>query len=179
MQDEPPIPSALPPAVAAAPSPRPSWRFALASPWHFIATFGGSGVIHPAPGTWGTAAAWLSFVVGSQWWGEPVWIALILVTFFLGAWGAQRMGEALGKPDHGAIVIDEVVAFWIILLVLPKTFAVQAAAFVVFRLFDIVKPPPIRQIDRRFKNGFGVMLDDLLAALYTLVVFAIAARVMA
>ncbi len=166
-------------APRTAPPQQPDWRFAYSHPWYFIATFGGSGVIRPAPGTWGTLAAWLAFVLGSRLWGEPVWIALILVGLYFGAWSAQRTGEALGKPDHGGIVIDEVVAFWIVLLVLPKTLVYQAAAFVVFRLFDIVKPPPIRNIDRRFKNGFGVMLDDLLAALYTLLVFALAARVMA
>lgn len=156
----------------------PGWRFAYSHPWHWIATFGGAGVLRPGPGTWGTLAAWLSWVGGSRLWGEPVWIALILVGLYFGAWAAQRTGQALGKPDHGAIVIDEVVAFWIVLLLAPPTLAWQAAAFVVFRIFDITKPPPIRQLDRRFKNGVGVMLDDLLAAGFTLIVLAVALRVL-
>lgn len=166
------------PSSPARPAITPGWRFAYSHPWHWIATFGGAGVIRPAPGTWGTAAAWLAWVVGSRLWGEPVWVALILVGLYFGAWAAQRSGQALGKPDHGAIVIDEVVAFWIVLLLTPPTLGWQAVAFVLFRLFDITKPPPIRQLDARFKNGAGVMLDDLLAAFYTLVVLALAVRVL-
>jgi len=158
---------------------RPDFRFAFSHPWHAVSLFGGAGALRPGPGTWGTLAAWLTFVGGSRLWGEPVWIALILVGLYFGAWAAQRTGQALGKPDHGAIVIDEVVAFWIVLLLTPSTLAWQAAAFVVFRFFDITKPPPIRQLDRRFKNGVGVMLDDLLAGFYTLVVIAIGVRVLA
>jgi phosphatidylglycerophosphatase A len=162
---------------AAVPAPRsPSLRFAWSHPWHFIALGAGSGALRPAPGTWGTLFAWGTFVLGSRWWGDPVWVALILLGLYFGAWAAQRTGTALGRADHGAIVIDEVVAFWIVLLLLPKTLAWQAAGFVIFRAFDILKPPPIRQADRRFKNGVGVMLDDLIAALYTLLTCALILR---
>jgi phosphatidylglycerophosphatase A len=71
------------------------------------------------------------------------------------------------------MVWDEVIAFWLVLLVVPATFASQLAAFFVFRFFDVIKPPPIRLIDRSVKGGFGVMADDLLAALYTLLVVAL------
>ena len=71
------------------------------------------------------------------------------------------------------MVWDEIVAFWIVLLLVPATLMTQAFAFVVFRMFDIVKPAPIAWFDRRFKNGFGVMWDDLIAAFYTLLVFAL------
>jgi phosphatidylglycerophosphatase A len=76
-------------------------------------------------------------------------------------------------PDHGAIVWDEVVAFLLVLYFVGDDGVRVAVAFGAFRLFDIVKPPPIRQVDAALKNGFGVMLDDLLAAGYTLVVFAL------
>ena len=79
--------------------------------------------------------------------------------------------------DHGAWVWDEVVAFWLVLCFIPATFAAQAWAFVLFRFFDIVKPPPIRQWDTQLKNGFGVMWDDIVAAFYTLLVIALWTRV--
>jgi phosphatidylglycerophosphatase A len=164
-------------AGAAAPAPgSPSLRFAWSHPWHFIALGAGSGALCPAPGTWGTLFAWGTFALGSRWWGDPVWAALILLGLYFGAWAAQRTGAALGRADHGAIVIDEIVAFWIVLVLLPKTLPWQAAGFVIFRAFDILKPPPIRQADRRFKNGIGVMLDDLIAALYTLLTCALILR---
>jgi phosphatidylglycerophosphatase A len=75
--------------------------------------------------------------------------------------------------DHGAVVWDEIVAFWLVLLFVPGGFGSQLAAFVLFRFFDIVKPPPIRHYDAKLKNGFGTMLDDLLAAFYTLLVLAL------
>jgi phosphatidylglycerophosphatase A len=101
---------------------------------------------------------------------------LISAGFALGAPAAARTGRALGRPDHGAIVIDEIVAFWLVLWLLPGGVLTQAAAFAGFRLFDIVKPPPIRTVDRRFKGGVGVMLDDLIAAFYTLLAAAVLMR---
>ena len=75
--------------------------------------------------------------------------------------------------DHGAIVWDEIVAFTLVLFFTPAGYAWQVAAFLLFRFFDIVKPPPIRYYDRKWKSGFGVMFDDLLAAFYTLLVLAL------
>jgi phosphatidylglycerophosphatase A len=83
-------------------------------------------------------------------------------------------GQAIGVADYGGMVWDEVVAFLLVLFFIPATLLWQALAFLLFRLFDILKPPPIRYYERTFKNGFGVMLDDLVAAFYTLLVFAIA-----
>ena len=82
----------------------------------------------------------------------------------------------LGVADHGAMCWDEVVAFLLVLAITPQDWRWQAAAFFLFRLFDVVKPPPIRQLERRMKGGFGVMADDILAAGYTLLVLAIAKR---
>ena len=91
---------------------------------------------------------------------------------------ASVTGRALGVPDHGAMVWDEIVAFLLVLFFTPESLPWQAAAFVLFRLFDIFKPPPIRYYDRTFKSGFGVMLDDLVAAFYTLLVLAVATRLL-
>jgi phosphatidylglycerophosphatase A len=156
----------------------PSWRFMLAHPAHWIALGCGSGLIRPAPGTWGTLASWLAYVTLSPLLTTEAWLVLIAVTAVAGAWAAERTGRALGRRDHGAIVIDEIVAFWLVLLVLPPGLLVQALGFLAFRLFDIVKPPPIGFIDRRFKGGLGVMADDLVAAFYTLLLAAVTVRVL-
>ena len=170
-----------PTANSSAPPPTapPSWRLMMSHPAHQLAFGFGSGLIRPAPGTWGTLFAWLLFVVLDPWLSDTAWAVVIVVTFMLGAAAAGRTGKALGRPDHGAIVIDEIVAFWIVLWLLPGGVLTQAFAFAGFRFFDILKPPPIRAVDRRFKNGVGVMLDDLLAAFYTLLGAAVLTRLFA
>ncbi len=172
-----PAPTAGPSAPPA--SPPPSWRLMMSHPAHQLSFGFGSGLLRPAPGTWGTLFAWLVFVVLDPWLGDVAWAVVIVATFVLGSVAADRTGKALGRPDHGAIVIDEIVAFWLVLWLLPSGLFTQAVAFVGFRLFDILKPPPIGALDRRFKNGVGVMLDDLLAAFYTLLVAAALMRVLA
>jgi phosphatidylglycerophosphatase A len=152
---------------------RPSWRFLLRHPAHFIAFGAGAGLAPYAPGTVGTLLA-----VPLYWLIAPRLAAMefliALGAFFgLGVWACERTGRALGVADHGGMVWDEVVAFLLVLFFVPATPLWQATAFMLFRVFDIFKPPPIRYYERIFKNGFGVMLDDLVAAFYTLVVFAI------
>jgi phosphatidylglycerophosphatase A len=172
------IPTPLPDGVpASSPAARPTLRLMLSHPAHHLALGFGSGLLPFAPGTWGTLFAWGSFVVLDRWLGDGGWALLILATIVLGAAAAQRTGAALGKADHGAIVIDEIAAFWLVLWLLPAGVLTQGLAFVAFRFFDIVKPPPVRAIDRRFKGGFGVMLDDLAAAFYTLLTAAVLTRV--
>jgi phosphatidylglycerophosphatase A len=166
-------------STARATFPPPSWRLMMSHPAHQLSFGFGSGLIRVAPGTWGTLFAWLVFDLLGPWISDPWWGVIIAVTAIAGAAAAQRTGAVLGRPDHGSIVIDEIVAFWLVLWLLPGSLAMQAFAFVVFRAFDIVKPPPIRAIDARFKNGAGVMADDLVAAFYTLLVAAIALRLTA
>lgn len=143
------------------------------SPARLIAFGFGSGLIRPAPGTWGTLAGWGAFILLL----EPLPLALrllaVAVAFALGVWACDRTGRDLGVADHGGMVWDEVAAIWLVLALVPAGWVTQGAAFLLFRLFDITKPPPIRQFDARLKNGFGVMLDDLLAALYVLLLFAL------
>jgi phosphatidylglycerophosphatase A len=159
---------------------RPTLRFMLASPWHLIALGAGSGLPRAAPGTWGTLLAWLLFLRLDQSLSPWSWWLLVAAMLVIGALAAQITGQRLGVEDSGHIVIDEIVAFWIVLLLLPADAARGGiwlvAAFVLFRFFDIVKPPPIRALDSRFKNGAGVMADDLVAAFYTLFVLAIGVR---
>ena len=109
---------------------------------------------------------------------DAVFAATIVALFTVGVWAVDVTGRDLGVPDHGAIVWDEVVAFLAVLFFVGADALWIAAAFVVFRFFDIVKPPPIRQLDRALKNGFGVMADDILAAGYTLVVLALFHRLL-
>jgi phosphatidylglycerophosphatase A len=94
-------------------------------------------------------------------------------------WAADRTGRALGVSDHGAIVWDEVVAFLLVLFFVGPDPVRQAFAFLLFRLFDIVKPPPANIIDREWHNGFGVMADDIVAAFYAVIVFALWQRISA
>lgn len=157
---------------------RPSWRFLFRHPAHVIAFGFGVGLAPVAPGTWGTLLAvpvyWL---LSSRL--EPVDFLLVLgVLFFLGVWACDVTGRTIGASDHGGMVWDEVVAFLLVLFFVPATLLWQAAVFLLFRLFDILKPPPIRYYERTFRNGFGVMLDDLVAAFYTLLVVAIATRLL-
>ncbi len=93
-------------------------------------------------------------------------------------WAAQRTGRDLGVADHGSIVIDETAAFLFVLYFAGTDPLRQAFAFLLFRVFDIVKPPPIRQLDASMKNGFGVMADDFLAAAYALLALALGQRLL-
>jgi phosphatidylglycerophosphatase A len=153
----------------------------LAHPARMLALGFGSGLPWLAPGTWGTLFGWAVFRALDPHLSDAGWAAVIVAAFGLGAWAAHLTGRALAQPDSGHIVIDEVVAIWVVLWLLPddvkQPLLWQAAAFGVFRLFDITKPPPIRALDARFKHGLGVMLDDLWAAFYTALVFAVAVAV--
>ena len=149
-------------------------RFMLAHPAHVIALGAGAGLVRGAPGTAGTLVAFPLFAVLAVWCTAPQQLAVIALAFALGIWACARTGSDLGIADPGAIVWDEIVAFMLVLFFTPAGYVWQAFAFLLFRFFDIVKPPPIRYFDRKWKTGFGVMFDDLLAAFYTLIVLAVA-----
>jgi phosphatidylglycerophosphatase A len=154
----------------AAPGP----RFLFAHPAHFIALGAGAGLAPFAPGTFGTL---LAFPI--HYWLAPLvppyaWLGALAALFVLGIWACGRTGRALGVADHGGMVWDETVAFLLVLFFTPASLVWQAWAFLLFRLFDILKPPPIRYFDRKWKTGFGVMFDDLLAAGYALLALAVA-----
>lgn len=159
-------------------SPRPDARFLVAHPAHFIALGFGAGLAPVAPGTFGTLAGlalyWLLALVM-----PPLAIAFLAIPLFLvGVWACDVAGRHLGVADHGAFVWDEIVAFLPLAALASASLALQLVAFGLFRLFDVWKPFPIRQFEARVKGGFGVMLDDLLAACYAYLVLAVAVIVM-
>jgi phosphatidylglycerophosphatase A len=157
----------------------PSARFAFKHPAHFIAMGFGSGLAPRGPGTAGTLAGWAIGWLFLRHFPQPALLACTPPLFLLGIWACAVTGRDLGVADHGAMVWDEIVAFLLVLSLVPAELGWQAAAFVVFRVFDIAKPPPIRALERRWHGGFGVMADDLLAAGYTLLLLAACKRIVA
>jgi phosphatidylglycerophosphatase A len=157
---------------------QPSWRFVFSHPAHFIAFGFGSGLSPFAPGTVGTLLAWPLFWILSPRLPPVMLLGLIAALFAAGIWACGATGRALGQSDHGGMVWDEIVAFMLVLFFTPPGVVWQIVAFVLFRFFDIVKPAPIRRIDRTIRGGFGVMFDDAIAAFYTLLVMALATRIL-
>lgn len=163
---------------------RPSVRLMLRHPAHIVAFGFGSGLSPFAPGTVGTLWAWLAFLVIHPLL-ETAQVGLLLAaSFVVGWWACTHTARSMGVADPGAIVWDEVLAFWLILwLVLPAGLGAQLVAFALFRYFDAAKPGPVRWADRLFKGlpgrpigwaqGFGILFDDLVAALCTLMVIAL------
>jgi phosphatidylglycerophosphatase A len=163
---------------ANAPRRRPDLAFLRSHPAHLIALGLGAGLIRPGPGTWGTVVGWALYValLGVLDLPQLTLILIGVAGLGVGTWAAHRAGADLGREDAGEIVIDEIVAFWWVLVLLPQTghaWELQAVAFLLFRLFDIAKPAPISWLERRWRNALGVMLDDLMAAVYTLLVIAL------
>jgi phosphatidylglycerophosphatase A len=158
---------------------RPTLRFMLSHPAHWIALGFGSGLSPVAPGTAGTLWAWVAYLV-LQHWLDPLAIGgVIAASLVIGWWACTVTAEHMRVLDPGSIVWDEVIAFWIVLwLVMPAGFWGQFMAFVLFRLFDAAKPGPIAWADDLFhgfgwRGGFGIILDDLVAAFCTLLVISL------
>lgn len=151
---------------------RPTFEFMKPRLSRWIALGFGSGLSATAPGTVGTIFGWASFGLLHAVVGDTGMLLLCAAGLAVGVWAVARVGRDLGVPDHGAIVWDEIVAFWLVLLLVPQAFVSQLVAFLLFRAFDILKPPPIRQVDRLWKTPVGVMADDLLAGAYTVLVIA-------
>jgi phosphatidylglycerophosphatase A len=160
---------------------KPDFRFLVSHPAHLLALGFGSGLPPKAPGTFGTLFGWALYLLIAPYLTAVAWTVLLVVGFAVGCWACDRTGRDLGVPDHGAMVWDEIIAIWLVLIFTPWSLVWQLVAFGVFRFFDIVKPRPIKAFERRFKSdgwaGFGVMGDDLIAAFYSLVTIAIAVRV--
>lgn len=146
-------------------------REAFSSLDGFLAFGFGSGLIPRAPGTWGTLVAvpWLLLLDGLHW---VLFWPVLGGLFALGVAICNRVGTRLGVDDYGGIVWDEMVGFWLTMAFVPVTWYWVLLGFVLFRAFDILKPWPIREIDGRLSGGLGVMLDDVLAALYAGVLLA-------
>jgi len=151
----------------------PSLRFLFSHPAHFIALGFGTGLAPIAPGTVGTLLALPLAALLRATTDYRGFLLAVAVAFAIGVWAADRSGRDLGVADHSAIVWDEVVAFLLVLFFVGADPWRQGLAFLLFRFFDIVKPPPARFIDREWHTGFGVMADDIVAAFYALLVFAL------
>lgn len=133
----------------------------------------GAGAIPYAPGTWGTLVA-VPFCVLLQFLSTAQYAVFIALSFALGVWLCQVTGKNLGVADHSGMVWDEMVGYWIAVAALPPQWIWWLAAFVLFRVFDIWKPWPIGELDRRLHGGFGVMLDDAVAGLFAgVILFAV------
>jgi phosphatidylglycerophosphatase A len=150
----------------------------FAHPAHLIAQGFGTGLSPVAPGTVGTLLAIPLAMLLRAWTDDFGYIVVTVAAFAIGIWAAHRTGRDLGVADHASIVWDEVVAFLLVLFVVGAEPIRVAIAFLLFRFFDIVKLPPATMIDREWHHGFGVMADDLVAAFYALVVFALGQRVL-
>jgi len=135
----------------------------------FFATGFFSGYLPKAPGTWGSLVAlplWLALSFLS-----PLSYCLMLaVVFFFGWFVAGEAEKILDRPDPGCVVIDEIFGMFVTLFAAPRTWTVLILAFLLFRLFDIIKPFPVSWLDRRINGGLGIMLDDAMAGIYAFLV---------
>jgi len=146
-------------------SKSPDINFMLQHPAHIFALGLGSGLAPRAPGTFGTLAAipfWLLMAP------LPLFakVLIIFASFIIGIWLCEKTSNSLGVHDHGSIVWDEFVGFWLTMLFAPAGLIWLLAGFGLFRFFDIVKPWPIKLLDQKVHGGFGIMIDDILAGLF-------------
>lgn len=125
----------------------------------------GSGLAPKAPGTFGTLAA-IPFYLLLSLLPMSAYVVVLVLAFIAGVYICQKAGDQLGVSDHPAIVWDEFVGLWLTYLLVPATFLMVVLGFILFRIFDIIKPWPIGWVDQRVKGGLGVMLDDILAGIY-------------
>lgn len=133
-------------------------------PVYFIAFGFGTGLMPVAPGTWGTLAAIPLYLLmlGTHW---SIYLALTVMAFILGVWVSDKVSQELGVHDYKGIVWDEVVGYLLTMFLAPVGIVWMFTGFILFRIFDIWKPQPIRLIDRRVHGGLGIMLDDVGAAI--------------
>ncbi|OOF39011.1 phosphatidylglycerophosphatase A [Rodentibacter rarus] len=149
----------------------PLKRISLKNPIHLFAVGFGSGLLHPAPGTWGSALGTLLGVMLLALLGTKTFLILTALCFVFGCYLCQKTAEDMGVHDHGSIVWDEFVGVFIVLAAIPTlSLPWILTAFILFRFFDILKPFPIRYFDKKLESGFGIMVDDVLAAIYAIIV---------
>ena len=151
---------------------------ALGTPTGLLAFGFGSGLSPLAPGTFGTLAA-IPFAILLRSLDSLWFWTILLALFLLGVWVCGRASQKLGVHDHGGIVWDEMVGYWLTVAFIPLQWPWFLAAFVLFRVFDIFKPWPIRQLDKNVSGGFGIMIDDVLAAIYSMALLALAQYLLA
>jgi len=142
-------------------------KFNLANPVHFLALGFGSGLLKPGPGTWGTLSAIPLYYALAHLLVLPLptYLAVVVMSFLVGVYLCGKTAEDVGVHDHGAIVWDEIVGFFITMIAINPTWTNIIVGFVLFRIFDILKPWPIKVVDRSVHGGFGIMIDDVIAGL--------------
>lgn len=145
----------------------------LHHPVALIATWFGSGLLRPAPGTWGTLAALPPAYVIARFGGPIALVIAIIVAFAIGVWASSVYAKRSGNPDPSEVVIDEVAAMWLVLAAAPPHWMGWLMAFAAFRFFDVLKPWPVNLADRKLKGGFGIMFDDIIAAIYAILALQI------
>ena len=157
------------------PPPRIEHKAVIANPANFFALGGGLGLAPKAPGTFGTLLGIPLLFLMPQ--SIAAFLAVVIVLFAFGVWGCHQCADDLGVHDHPGIVWDEVVGYLLAMVAMPRTALWVVAGFIVFRIFDILKPWPIGWVDKRIHGGLGIMLDDILAAVFSAIVLQIAVRI--
>lgn len=143
----------------------PTFAALMRKPVHWLAFGFGSGLSPKAPGTMGTLVAVpLYLLLAELPLAGYVWV--LLLSFAIGVWLCHKTAAEMGVHDHGGIVWDEFVGFWLTMLLAPEGWQWVIVGFVAFRFFDIVKPWPIRWLDRHVHGGFGIMIDDVVAGIF-------------
>lgn len=143
-------------------------HFSFKNLTHILAFGLGSGLAKVAPGTWGSL---VGVLLALPLLGAPVWLLLVVLIggFFLGVYLCGKTAQDLGVHDHGGIVWDEFVGQWLVLFFMPeKSWPYIILAFLLFRVFDVIKPWPIKWLDKKVHGGFGIMIDDVLAGIFAL-----------
>ncbi len=140
------------------------------NPVHFFAFGLGSGAAPYAPGTFGTLAAIPLYLLLIHFLNWPLYAVVVVAMFLLGIWICNRTERDIGAHDHSGIVWDEFVGFLVTMFYAPAGWLWIVVGFLLFRLFDIWKPFPVRQLEQRYRNGFGIMIDDVVAGIYAALV---------
>jgi phosphatidylglycerophosphatase A len=146
-----------------------SLRTIWTNPIHFVACAFGFGALPWMPGTWATLAA-IPLVIALKHFPEAVYISISVALVLLGVYLCDVFNRDMGTEDHPACAWDEMSSFLLVMIFLPPNWYYLLIGFVLFRFFDILKPWPIGWVDRKVHGGFGVMLDDVIAALFSLII---------
>lgn len=151
-------------------------KITLKTPWQILASGFGAGLSPVAPGTMGTLMAIPFWIIFSLTLSLPFYLLMLLLTSLIGIVICQKASDELGVHDHGGIVWDEFVGFWITMLGAPLSWSSILLGFLLFRFFDVLKPWPIKVADTKVTGGFGIMLDDMIAGLFALISLQIILR---
>jgi phosphatidylglycerophosphatase A len=141
-------------------------RIKSAKTARILATWFGVGLLPKAPGTWGSLAALPLGYAVIYWANLELFCVLTAFSFIIGIWASSIASKEIGTTDPSEIVIDEVVGQSIVLITIPPNIILYFFGFILFRFFDIIKPWPISWVDKQIKGGFGIMIDDVLAAIF-------------